>query len=333
MLTGQHPDGAREGLKAFGVEPDLVLPVPHREGLGRRTATMLDQASEVVFRTRPDQVVVHGGTNSAFAGALAGYYADVPVAHVEAGLRTHDISRPYPEEGNRQLIARIASRHFAPTQQAAANLRAEGIAAGRISVVGNTIVDAIALARSRFAAACQPAPEGVRRVVVALQRREFWGQPIADFCAALRQLALSRPDIELVLPLHPDPKLRRTVRNAIGKGANITLVDAVDFLSMQALLSTSNILVTDSNGLQEAAPSHRLPTLVVRSGTEQVEAVDAGTAKLIGLDGGMAVQEIQHLLDHSTAHADMTRSANPFGDGRAAERIVTALLLRVAAAA
>lgn len=333
LLTGQQPEAARDGLNAFGIAADIVLPTVTRDGLGRRMAAMLDQVSEVMFRTRPDHVVVLGGSNSAMAGALAAYYADVPVTHVEAGIRTHNLSRPYPDEGNRQLISRIAALHFAPSAAAAANLQAEGIPGERIEIVGNTIVDAVALARPRFAGICPPRHDGTRRVLVALQRREFWGDPIARFCSTLRQLTVNRPDIELVFALHPDPALKRTIRNAVGKGANIQLVETVDFLSMQALLSTSDVLITDSNGLQEAAPCHRLPTLVARDTTDQIEAIEAGTARLVGFDGPLVVQEVQRLLDDPEAHAAMARPGNPFGDGRAAERIVAAVLQQEAVAA
>lgn len=325
LLTGQQVESARTGLEAFDITADLVLPAVQRDGMGRKMAGMLDQASQVMSRTDPDGVVVLGGSNSALVGALAGYYADVPVSHVEAGIRTHDLDRPYPDEGNRQLITRIASMHFAPTGRAADNLTAEGVPSERIDVVGNTIVDAIEQARPRFAGTCPPPPDGTHRIVIALQRREFWGKPIVRFCGALRRLAMSRPDIELVFVLHPDPTLKRTIRNAIGSGVNIHLVDALDFLAMQALLSTADVLITDSNGLQEAAPSHHLPTLVTRDKTDQIEAVEAGTARLIGFNGRLAAQEVRRLLDDRRAYADMASPDNPFGDGHAAERIVAAV--------
>lgn len=326
MCTGQHPEAVRQALADFDMEPDVVLPSCADTDLGARSAHFLSQIAQAFDVLRPRRLVVQGDTTSALAGALAGFHASIPVVHVEAGLRTHDLQRPFPEEGNRQMIARVATRHFAPTRRAVENLLREGIDDQAIEQVGNTVVDAIDLVRDRSKSRWPAPGTDVRRIVVTLHRRESWGGPIASICGALSDVLGARPDVEIVMPLHANPSVQATVRAAVGGCPRVQLVEPQGFADMQALLSTAYLLVTDSGGLQEEAPSHRVPTLVARSVTERQEAVEAGYAVLIGLDGRRAAGEVGRLLDHDDVYLAMRADRNPFGDGRAAERIVASML-------
>lgn len=326
LATGQHPDLAGLALRDFDLAADLVLPAPSSGGLAERTAWMLDRLAGVLRQDTYSHVVVQGDTSTAFVGALAAFYAGLPLAHVEAGLRTYDMTAPFPEEANRRLIAPLAQYCFAPTAAAADNLRAERIPDDRIAMVGNTVVDAIELLRPRFDGAWPPPEAGRSRIVVTLHRREAWGGPLQAICAALADLCRRRPAIELVFPVHPNPAVGDIVRAAFDRVDNAQLVEPLGFIEMQALLAGSTVLVTDSGGLQEEAPSHGVPVLVARRTTERQEAVDAGTARLVGLDAGHLVRELETLLDDPAARRAMCRPGNPFGDGRSAERIAARLL-------
>lgn len=325
LATGQHPDLARLALGDFDLVPDMVLEAPASGGLSERSGWMLARLAEVVLPGAVSHVLVQGDTATALVGALAGFYAGVPVAHVEAGLRTYDLAAPFPEEAHRRLIAPLAQVNFAPTRRSAENLRAERIPEERIALVGNTVVDAIELLRPKFSGAWPAPAPGRQRVTVTLHRREAWGEPLQRICAALAALCRRRPELELVLPVHPNPGVGQVVHAAFDGVANAQLVEPLGFVAMQGLLAGSTVLVTDSGGLQEEAPSHRVPVLVARSLTERQEAVDAGTARLVGLDAERLAAELERLLDDPAARAAMVRDGNPFGDGRAAERIAARL--------
>ncbi len=325
LATGQHPDLAGLALRDFDIVPDAVLEAPQSGGLSQRAAWMLGRMADILDEGHHTHVVVQGDTSTAFVGALAAFNAGIPVAHVEAGLRTYDLQAPFPEEANRRLIAPLARYSFAPTERAAANLRAERIPDSRVEIVGNTVVDAIELLRHRFADAWPPPARGGQRIVVTLHRREAWGAPMQAICEALAGLCRRRQSVELVLPVHPNPDVGRVVRGAFDGVANARLVEPLGFVEMQGLLAGSTLLVTDSGGLQEEAPSHNVPALVTRTVTERQEAVDAGTARLVGLDAARLVAEVERLLDDPDAYRAMQGKGNPFGDGRAAERIADRL--------
>lgn len=321
-VTGQHRDLVQEVHDAFGIAPDIDLAVQRdRQSLTHITTTVLDRLDPVLAEHQPAAVVVQGDTSSAFAAALAAFYRRVPVAHVEAGLRTHDLTAPFPEEANRRLIAQVCSLHLAPTPAARANLLAEGIDAERIVVTGNTGIDAL----QHVAAGLAPSEDGRRLVLVTAHRRESWGVGLAAVARAVRRLADAHDDTTFVFALHPNPIAREAVLPAIGGHPRIRVTDAVPYREFVALLARAHVALTDSGGVQEEAPSLGTPVLVTRDVTERAEAIHAGVARLVGTDEERVVDEVATLLDDAGAHARMATVANPYGDGRAAGRCVAAL--------
>lgn len=327
--TGQHRGLLNQVNAAFGIEPDADLDLMrHAQGLTHITTAVLERLPAVFERLRPDRVLVHGDTTTSFAAALAAFYAGLPVGHVEAGLRTHDLSSPWPEEANRQLTGRLADVHFAPTTLARANLLAEGVPAARIEVTGNTVIDALLLARDRVGDEHRAAVRGLdaeRRVIlVTAHRRENHGAGLAGLCAALRTIA-GRGDVQIVYPVHPNPQVAGPVHAALGDVPDVHLLAPLDYLPMVALLDRSHLVVTDSGGLQEEAPSLGKPVLVVRDTTERPEAVEAGTVELVGTNPERIVAAVTRLLDDAGRYGRMARALNPYGDGQAAGRIVRRL--------
>lgn len=334
--TGQHRDLVHPALTAFGLRLDHELDVMQSgQSIARLTGRCLEQLDGAIAATRPDLIAVQGDTASAFAGAMAGFYSRIPVAHVEAGLRTGDLSSPFPEESNRCLIARLASLHFAPTHRARANLLAEGVAASRVIVTGNTVLDAIELLRPRIVELSAPpellaAWESVARfsrprlVVVTIHRRESFGAPLERTCAAIRMLALLHPELHFVVVRHLNPRAAQAL-DTLRTESQVTILPPQGYLEMLWLLSNAWLVLTDSGGLQEEAPSFGVPVLVLRERTERLEGVDAGLARLVGTSRERIVREVQSLLRSPNRHFAMRSAANPYGDGRAARRIVAAL--------
>ena len=328
-VTGQHRAILDQVDELFGIRPDLDLEVfAHGQPLGALTTKVLDGVGRVLEHLRPAAVVVQGDTTSTFAAALAAFYARVPVAHVEAGLRTGDLDHPFPEEANRCLTSRIAALHLAPTEAARANLLAEGIAATSVVTTGNTVIDALLDVVGRrlpVSAEIAEVLDDPRRVVlVTAHRRESWGQPMADIGTALAELA-RRPDVLIVLPAHPNPVVRADVLPKLIGRENVRIVEPLGYGDFARLLQRADLALSDSGGLQEEAPSVGTPVLILRETTERIEAVQAGTAKLVGTDPATIVAEAARLLDDPRAYAAMARVANPFGDGRASERVVAAV--------
>lgn len=328
--TGQHRAMLDQVTDLFAITPDARLDLMRDgQGLTHVTTAVLERMPAVFEDLSPDRVLVHGDTTTSFAAALAAFYAGFPVGHVEAGLRTHDLSSPWPEEANRQLTGRLADVHFAPTDAARANLLAEGVPDERIVVTGNTVIDALMIARDRLTDADRSAVPGLddrrRLILVTGHRRENHGAGLAGLCAALQTLA-ARPNVEIVYPVHPNPQVSGPVRELLADTAHVHLVDPLDYLPFVALLDRAFLVITDSGGVQEEAPSLGTPVLVVRDTTERPEAVAAGTVRLVGTDSARIVDEAERLLDCPDAHDAMARAINPYGDGRAAERIVEHLL-------
>lgn len=317
--TGQHQTLAADALSWFGLAPDLGLG-PHPADLDGLCGSLLTGIGAALAAERPDRVIVQGDTISALAGALAAHHHCLPVAHVEAGLRTGDLAAPWPEEGNRRLIAALADLHFAPTAGAAAALRAENVPAAAIRVTGNTGIDALRWMRERRAA---PAPRADRRklILVTCHRRESFGPGLARIAEALRTIA-ARPDVLIALPLHPNP----AVRAALGGLAGIRLLTPLAYPEFVQWLAAAHIVLTDSGGVQEEAPALGVPVLVLRDTTERPEGIAAGTARLVGTCTRRIVAETCRLLDDPTAHAAMSRAHSPYGDGQAAQRIAAALV-------
>lgn len=330
VATGQHADLLDDHLELFGLTPahDLRL---HRPGQGSTalTARVLDALGAVMDAERPDAVLVQGDTSTTVAGALAGFHAQAPVVHLEAGLRSGDLTAPFPEEANRRLVSVLAKLHLAPTATALAALSAEGVDREDIVVTGNTVIDALRWAVDRAPPLKLPALadlEGTdRRVLVATaHRRESWGPPLERVAAGLARIAAARPDLVIVFPAHPNP----TVLDALAplrRLENVRVLEPLGYLEFARLLARAHLVVTDSGGIQEEAPSLGVPVLVLRDVTERPEAVQAGGVRLVGTDADRLVAEIDRLLDDPAAHAAMARNRNPYGDGHAASRAVQAL--------
>lgn len=330
-VTAQHRGMLDQVLEAFRVVPhyDLNLMLPGQT-LAQTTSRAVAALDPVLAAERPDMVVVQGDTTTTLAGALAAFYHHIPVAHVEAGLRTGDMLQPFPEEMNRVLTTRLASLHLAATEAAAANLCREGVRATDIEVTGNTVVDAVlhvreGLERGRLQA---PAWEWLdvakRLILLTTHRRESFGEGLEQICEAILTLA-ARGDVQIVCPVHPNPQVRDTVERRLGGHANIALIGPQDYVPFVDLMRRASLLVTDSGGIQEEGPSLGKPILVLRERTERPEAVAAGNAKLVGTDPRRIVPAASELLDNPAAYDRMACVHNPFGDGRASQRIESAI--------
>ncbi len=318
-------------LDLFNIKPDfdLNLMKPSQD-LTDITSNVLIGMRDVFDQWKPDMVFVHGDTTTAMAASLAAFYAKIPVAHVEAGLRTNDIYSPWPEEMNRRIVGRVSSLHFAPTDTARANLLAEGCAENSIHVTGNTVIDALLKVVERFnndstlnlqlRKRFSYLQEDKRLILVTGHRRENFGQGFENICKALSKIA-KRDDVEIVYPVHLNPKVQEPVRRILGNCPRIHLIEPLDYLPFVYLMNRAYVLLTDSGGIQEEAPSLDKPVLVMRDTTERPEAVAAGTVKLVGTDAERIVSEITRLLDDQQVYQRMSNTHNPYGDGHAAERI------------
>jgi UDP-N-acetylglucosamine 2-epimerase (non-hydrolysing) len=328
--TAQHRQMLDQVLEVFGVTPDYDLDVM-RDGqcLAEVSSRLLDRLDRVLQEARPDLAIVQGDTTTTFCAGLASFYRKIPVGHVEAGLRTGDLSQPFPEELNRVLVSRIATLHFAPTSRAANNLLSEGVPQIAISVTGNTGVDAVLYTRDRLAEGSASCWHGIdhhaKWVVVTAHRRESFGAGFERICAALRRIA-ELDGVRVVYPVHPNPNVSRVVRKNLSGHARIHLVEPLDYVSFVDLMNRGYLLLTDSGGIQEEAPSLGKPVLVLRDKTERPEAVEAGTARLVGTDIDTIVNETELLLRDDAEYERRRRIHNPYGDGRASERIADRII-------
>ena len=334
-VTAQHRAMLDQVLTLFGIRPDYDLDIMRKnQDLAHITGAVLTGMLDVLDDFKPDRVLVHGDTTTTFAAALAAFYRRVPVAHVEAGLRTGDVYRPYPEEMNRKLTDAIADLYFAPTRTARANLVREGVAAKRIVVTGNTVIDALLMTVGRLNkdAALRRTLEkrfrfldpGKRLILVTGHRRENFGKGFDRIAKALATLA-RRDDIEIVYPVHLNPNVGGPIRRVLGTKSGVHLLDPLDYLPFVYLMDRAHLVITDSGGIQEEAPSLGKPVLVMREVTERPEAVEAGTVRLVGTDPKRIVAETERLLDDARAYGRMSRAHNPYGDGKASGRIVKEL--------
>lgn len=326
VATGQHRELLDQMLEQFELAADVDLDLMRPEQrLSDLTAELVRGLGETLREVNPDWVVVQGDTSSTMCASLAAFYEAIPVAHVEAGLRTGDDYSPFPEELNRRVVSRIAALHFCPTAASAANLVAEAVPEDRVHVTGNTVIDALKWAVRRARLLTAPvARERRRRVLVTLHRRESHGEAMRAVCEAIRALA-ARKDTEIVLPLHRNPAVREVVLPALAGVPGVHLCEPLDYLALVHVLDSSDLVLTDSGGLQEEAPSLGKPLLVLRDTTERPEAVAAGVARVVGTDSQSVVQAATELLDDNDAYARMAHPENPFGDGRASGRIVDVL--------
>jgi len=332
VATGQHRAMLDQVLAVFGIAPDhdLDVMVPGQT-LPELTSRLLPPLDRVIAAEAPAAVLVQGDTTTAFAAALAAFYRRVPVGHVEAGLRTHDRYAPFPEEINRRLIGDLASWHFAPTERARDALLREGVPEGDVLVTGNTVVDALRHVLATTEAGMPAIPEeGQRLVLVTAHRRENFGRPFEALCRAVRRIADGHPDVDVCFPVHPNPNVREPVRRILAGHPRVRLLEPLDYVAFAHLLARADLVLTDSGGIQEEAPTLGKPVLVMRDATERPEAVEAGVVELVGTDEERIVAAAARLLDDPLAYARMARAVSPYGDGRASERIVAFLAARLA---
>lgn len=324
VLTGQHREMVAQVMDLFGLkaDQDLNLMAP-RQTLTHVTCAALQGLRDDFQAYPPQLVLVQGDTTTAFAAGLAAFYEQIPVGHVEAGLRTDNLLDPFPEEANRRLLSQLSSLHFAPTPKAQANLQASGVV-GEVSVTGNTVIDALLLMAKT---ASEPHFEGIdwqrQRVILAtVHRRENWGDRLQTIASGIRQVLDRHPDTSLLLPLHRNPTVREPLQRLLGDHPRVVLTEPLDYDRLVAAMKGCTLLLTDSGGLQEEAPALGKPVLVLRRTTERPEAVDAGAARLVGTDSSCIVEEVSRLLNDSSAYEAMSRAVNPFGDGQASQRIL-----------
>ena len=353
-VTGQHREMLDQVLQIFGVKPDFDLNIMKQgQDLYEVTSRVLVGMREVLAEARPDVVLVHGDTTTSMAAALAAFYRQIPVGHVEAGLRTHNIYSPWPEEMNRQITGRIATYDFAPTPLSRQNLLDEGVGPEKITVTGNTVIDALHWVVENVMKkgyvpkdpAVAALPRGDRRLVLITgHRRENFGDGFISMCTAIRDLALKYPDVDFVYPMHLNPNVRKPIREVFGEMAdqvghdgkgvghdgrvipgltgNLFFIEPLDYLDFVYLMSRSYLVLTDSGGIQEEAPGLGKPVLVMRDTTERPEALEAGTVRLVGTDYDRIMAEVSALMDDPAHYQAMSQAVNPYGDGKACPRIV-----------
>lgn len=330
-LTGQHREMLDQVIDIFKIRVNYDLNIMRpNQTLGAITAGVLERTEDVLLKEKPDLVLVHGDTSTSFSVALAAFYHQIPVGHVEAGLRTFNKYSPFPEEMNRVLTSRIAELHFAPTLQNKRNLEAEGIT-GNVFVTGNTVIDALATTiragyRYKNEALQNIDFEGRRTILLTAHRRENWGEPLQNICRAVRRVAEQFCDIQIIYPVHLNPVVREPVFALLSGIPNVHLIDPLDVEDMHNLMNRSFLVLTDSGGLQEEAPGCGVPVLVLRIETERPEAVEAGTVRVVGVDERAIYDGAVEMLTDAGAYRAMQCATNPYGDGHASERIAAAIL-------
>ena len=326
-VTGQHRQMLDQVLDAFGVEPDHDLSImKDRQTLFDVTTNILERIKAVLENEKPDVVLVHGDTSTTFVTALACFYLQIPVGHVEAGLRTYDIYSPYPEEFNRQAVSIIAKYNFAPTELSRQNLLKEGKKDETIYVTGNTAIDALkTTVRPDYSHPELEWAAGSRLIMLTAHRRENLGEPMHHMFRAIRRIVDEHPDIKVIYPIHMNPVVRKAADEELGNDDRIHIIDPLEVLDFHNFLARSYLILTDSGGIQEEAPSLGKPVLVMRDTTERPEGIAAGTLKLVGTDENTIYAEFKRLLEDSGAYEAMSKASNPYGDGLAAKRIADAL--------
>ena len=346
-VTGQHRQMLDQVLDLFGITPDYDLNIMKQgQDLYDVTARVLTGMRDVLAEVKPDVVLVHGDTTTSTAAALASFYQQIPVGHVEAGLRTHNIYSPWPEEMNRQITGRIAEYDFAPTPLSRENLLKENVVEEKITVTGNTVIDALYMVVDRIKRDHQldsmlsnelkaigydvnRLSDGKKLVLITGHRRENFGEGFISMCRAIKALTEKYPDVDFVYPMHLNPNVRKPIREVFGEDlanlGNMFFIEPLEYLSFVYLMEKSHIVLTDSGGIQEEAPGLGKPVLVMRDTTERPEALSAGTVKLVGTDYDMIITEVSALLDDQARYDTMSKAVNPYGDGKACQRIVESL--------
>ncbi len=345
-VTGQHREMLDQVLRIFDIQPDYDLNIMKQgQDLYDATARVLTGMRDVLKETQPDVVLVHGDTTTSTSAALAAFYQQIPVGHVEAGLRTHNIYSPWPEEMNRQITGRIATYHFAPTLLSKDNLLREGIGGEQIVVTGNTVIDALYMVVEKIkhdkvlehelehvlessGYDVKRLNEGKKLVLITGHRRENFGDGFISMCKAIKSLSEKYPEVDFVYPMHLNPNVRKPIREVFGESqrANMFFIEPLEYLSFVYLMEKSAIVLTDSGGIQEEAPGLGKPVLVMRDTTERPEALEAGTVKLVGTDYDKIVNEVSGLLNNQEYYEKMSKAVNPYGDGKACGRIINTLI-------
>ena len=330
-VTAQHREMLDQVLALFAIQPDYDLAIMQpNQSLAELTARALTNLDEVLRIEKPDWVLVQGDTTTAMVGALAAFYHQIKVGHVEAGLRSFDKYQPFPEEINRKIASSLSDLHFAPTEVSKQNLLREGVPETSIFITGNTVIDALLQVAEKpydwDASPLAAIPRDKQIILVTAHRRENFGAPLQNICAALQTIAERFADVHIVYPVHLNPNVQSVVRASLGNLTNVTLLEPLEYLPLVQLMKQSHLVVTDSGGIQEEAPSLGKPVLVLREVTERPEGVAAGTVKLVGTDKDNIVREIERLLTDQTEYDRRARAVNPYGDGKASARIVTKLL-------
>ena len=350
-VTGQHREMLDQVLKIFDIKPDYDLNIMKQgQDLYDVTARVLTGMRDVLKEVKPDVVLVHGDTTTSTAAALAAFYQQIPVGHVEAGLRTHNIYSPWPEEMNRLLTGRLATYHFSPTPLSRNNLIKESVDDRNIIITGNTVIDALYWVvdkiknnkeldnelediLSKAGYDVNRLNNGKKLVLITGHRRENFGDGFINMCSAIKDLTVKYPDLDFVYPMHLNPNVRKPIHEVFGENLsglkNMFFIEPLEYLSFVYLMEKSSIVLTDSGGIQEEAPGLGKPVLVMRDTTERPEALDAGTVKLVGTDYNKIVNEVSSLIDDKAAYEKMSKAVNPYGDGLACGRIVNALLYRI----
>ena len=332
IVTAQHREMLDQKLEVFNIEPDYDLNIMQQDqDLFYITNSVLSEIKPVLLREKPSVLLVQGDTTTTFAASLASFYLKIPVGHVEAGLRTWNKDNPYPEELNRQLTTRLTDFHFAPTEWAKKNLLGEGVKPENIYVTGNSVIDALLMiVDPNFQFQEKPLSDidflSRRVILLTSHRRENFGKPMTDIFSACRYLVENNPDVELVYPVHPNPNVRKTANEVLAGVPRIHLIEPLDYRPFVQLMNKCYLILSDSGGVQEEAPTLGKPVLVLRKTTERPEAIEVGTAKLVGVDKQNIIDEVQRLLSDPKEYKRMTTRGNPYGDGRTAQRIVDILL-------
>ncbi|MBI3766063.1 MAG: UDP-N-acetylglucosamine 2-epimerase (non-hydrolyzing) [Ignavibacteriales bacterium] len=335
IVTDQHREMLDQKLEVFGIEPHYDLDImQENQDLFYVTSSVINEIKPVLLKEKPDVILVQGDTTTTLAASLAAFYLKIPVGHVEAGLRTWNKANPYPEEINRQITSRLTDIHFAPTQGAKDNLLKEGFAPESVYVTGNTVIDALLMIvdpHYTFNESPLSTVDFVNRRVLLLtsHRRENFGEPMVQIFSACRYLVENNPDVELIYPVHPNPNVQKTAKEILAGVPRVHLIEPMEYRPFVQLMNRSYLILTDSGGVQEEAPTLGKPVLVLRKTTERPEAIEAGTATLVGTDKQMIIKHAQHLLSDKLAYHEMATKANPYGDGKAAQRIVDILLEKV----
>ncbi|MCM2459939.1 UDP-N-acetylglucosamine 2-epimerase (non-hydrolyzing) [Pseudomonas sp. CG7] len=326
LATAQHRGLLDQILAGFAITADLDLDIMRpNQSLAALTSRLLLELDNVLQAEQPDVVLAQGDTTTVMSAALACFYRQIPFGHVEAGLRTGDLCNPFPEEANRVIAGKLTRWHFAPTQGAVDHLLREGVSASDITLTGNTVIDALLMTAAQDCALTVPLDASKRLVLVTSHRRENFGEPFQNICQALKHLAERNPGIQILYPVHPNPNVKEVAHQLLGQTPNIFLCAPLDYAPFIAAMKRSYLIISDSGGVQEEAPALGNPVLVLREETERPEAVDLGVGKLVGANRALIVEQAQRLLDDPEAYQGMARGVSPYGDGKAAARIVDVL--------